>query len=197
MQSKSRIALRVLWMGISCLGACTLGACARSTAIPVDYNSSVPGFRVYDVKPILIVNGQQTSIELIPNYNKAYAMQFTAFLAKNEFVVDVERGFIKKLQGTLDSTKFIELLQDVVKQLPALTGKAMSGSAEGGVQDRFQVYEFVFADDGTLVGLKPLIDQRDLLRVRTSRPPSVSLSSQVVPQIPDGSGDRPVPGTVQ
>jgi len=180
-------------IGVAAL-ALGLGACASVTAVPVDYNSSVPGVRVYDVKPILIVNGQQVAIELIPNYNKAYAMQFTAFLAKNEFTVDMERGFIRKLDGHLDSTKFIDLLQDIVKQIPALTGKAMSGSAEGGVQDRFQVYEFIFGDDGTLVGLKPLIKQRDLLRVRTAR---FSGGTTLAPVVPQGGNEPPTPGRVQ
>jgi hypothetical protein len=175
-----------------------LGACASATAVPVDYNSSVPGFRVYDVKPILIVNGQAVSIELIPNYNKAYAMQFTAFLAKNDFTVEMERGFIRKLDGKLDSTKFIDVLTELAKQIPALTGKAMSGTAEGGVQDRFQVYEFIFGDDGSLVGLRPLMNQRDLLHVRTTRLQGATTPAPVLPQpSPGGSGNGPTPGTVQ
>jgi len=183
---------------LACVVGLALGlaACATATAIPVDYNSTVPGFRVYDVKPILIVNGQSVTVELIPNYNKAYAMQFTAFLAKNDFTVEIEKGFIKKLDGKLDSTKFIELLQDVVKNFPQVA-KAMSGTTDGGVQDRFQVYEFVFGDDGSLVGLRPLIDRRDLLNVRTTRLQISNTPAPVVPQPSPGGGDRPTPGTVR
>src|SRR5262245_18123363 len=183
---------------LACVVGLALGlaACATATAIPVDYNSTVPGFRVYDVKPILIVNVQSVTGELIPNYNKAYAMQFTAFLAKNDFTVEIEKGFIKKLDGKLDSTKFIELLQDVVKNFPQVA-KAMSGTTDGGVQDRFQVYEFVFGDDGSLVGLRPLIDRRDLLNVRTTRLQISNTPAPVVPQPPPGGGDRRTPGTVR
>ena len=187
-----------LWRPFASIAVCfCLAACAYATAVPVDYNSNKDGFRVYDVKPILIVNGQNISIELIPNYNKAYAVQFGAFLAKQDFTLDIQKGFITKLDSKQDSTAIIPLLQDIVKGLP-LGGvpKAMSGEVQGGIQDRFQVYEFVFSDDGSLVGLKPLIDQSDLLRVKTqtlSFGAGPSQQTQVAPQTTP-AGPRPSPG---
>ena len=187
-----------LWRPFASIAVCfCLAACAYATAVPVDYNSNKDGFRVYDVKPILIVNGQNISIELIPNYNKAYAVQFGAFLAKQDFTLDIQKGFITKLDSKQDSTAIIPLLQDIVKGLP-LGGvpKAMSGEVQGGIQDRFQVSEFVFSDDGSLVGLKPLIDQSDLLRVKTqtlSFGAGPSQQTQVAPQTTP-AGPRPSPG---
>jgi hypothetical protein len=188
--------IRRLTAAASC--AVVLSACAYSTAIPVHYsNTTTPGFRVYDLKPILIVNGQQITVDFIPNFNKAYAMQFGAFIAKNDFTVEMSKGYITKLDGKLDSTAIVPLLQELVKTLgPALTGKGMSGGAEGGVQDRFQVYEFVFDDDGNLVGLRPLINPRELLHVRTSRLTGGS-NPTVVQQPSTGGGGTPSPGTVQ
>ncbi len=179
--------------------ALVLSACAYSTAIPVDFsNTTTPGFRVYDIKQILIVNGQTITVDLIPNYNKAYAMQFGAFIAKNDYTVEMSRGYITKLDGKLDSTAIVPLLQDLVKTFgPALTGKGMSGGAEGGVQDRFQVYDFVFDDDGNLVGLRPLIDPRELVRVKTTRLTGASNATVVPQQTPSSGGGTPTPGTVQ
>jgi hypothetical protein len=176
------------------VSAVVLAACASATAVPVSYDSSVSGFRIYDVKPILVVNGQNSSIELIPNYNKAYAVQFSAFLAKQDFTLDVERGMLKKLDSKQDSTAAIVLLQDLLKQVaPALTGKAMSGTVEGGTENRFQVFEFVFADDGNLVELRPLIAPRDLLNVRTTRLAGGTTVTRVVPQA-GSSGTIPALG---
>lgn len=185
---------RVAQVAVQILAAFALAACASATAVPVSYDSSVQGFRIYDVKPILIVNGQNTSIELIPNYNKAYAVQFSAFLAKQDFTLDVERGMLKKLDSKQDSTAAIVLLQDLLKQVaPALTGVAMSGKVEGGTENRFQVFEFVFADDGNLVGLRPLVAPRDLLNVRTTKLTGGTTTTKVAPQA-GSSGTIPVPG---
>src|SRR6266849_5128356 len=148
-----------LWRPFASIAACLcLAACAYATAVPVDYNSNKDGFRVYDVKPILIVNGAAISIELIPNYNKAYAVQFGAFLAKQDFTLDIQKGFITKLDSKQDATAIIPFIVDLVKNIAPGLPKAMSGEAPGGIQDRFQVYEFVFDDNGSLIALRPLVN---------------------------------------
>jgi hypothetical protein len=179
---------RVFVLSATCL---CLGACAYATAIPVDYNSKKDGFRVYDLKPILVVNGEQISVEMIPNYNKAYAVQFGAFLAKQDLKLTLDRGAITSLDGTSDATAAVQLLQDIVKGvLPAATGKAMSGPIKGGLKDNFQVYEFVFADNGSLIGLRPLLDPLDKGRLipipttSTAAPPAGGGGS--APQPPSG-----------
>jgi len=189
-----------LWRPFASVAVCfCLAACAYATAVPVDYNSNKDGFRVYDVKPILIVNGQQITVELVPNYNKAYAVQFGAFLAKQDFTLDIQKGFITKIDSKQDSTAIIPLLQDIVKSLPLSGGKVMSGEVQGGVQDRFQVYDFVFSDDGSLIALRPLLDQSELLRVKTQSTQGLTFgagqpqTNQVAPQTTP-AGPKPSPG---
>src|SRR6266851_1161398 len=94
-----------LWRPFASIAVCfCLGACAYATAVPVDYNSNKDGFRVYDVKPILIVTNAAITVQLIPNYNKAYAVQFGAFLARQEFGFEANMGFITKLTSVQDAT---------------------------------------------------------------------------------------------
>jgi|ERR1051326_5707793 hypothetical protein len=177
---------RLFVLSATCL---CLGACAYATAIPVDYNSKKDGFRVYDMKPILIVNGQQIAVELIPNYNKAYAVQFGAFLAKQDFSMEIEKGFIKKLDSKQDSTAIIPLLQEIAKNALPGVGKAMAGETKGGIANHFQVYEFVFSDSGSLIGLRPLLpgETGALLRVPTT--------SLIPEPSPAPGGGPPPPGT--
>jgi hypothetical protein len=153
-----------LWRPFVCIAAgLLLGACAYATAIPVDYNSNKDGFRVYDMKPILIVNNNLFSVEFIPNYNKAYAVQFGAFLAKQKLILKIEKGFITNIDSDQDATAVVALIQDLVKtQLPQ--GGGMSGvTQEGGIKDRFQVYDFVFDDFGNLIALRPLIRRDEMV----------------------------------
>ena len=159
--------------------------CAYVTAVPVKPGDRISGVRVYDVRPLLVVSGASTEIKLVPNYNRAYAMQFGAFLAKNEFKMTLKDGMISQLDANLDTTEFIKLLTAIVDKLPT-PGQALSGDARvaGGVQDRFQVYDIVFDNDGNLVGLKPLIYTDELRSLKTTQ---VAPSPRVIQQDP-GSG---------
>lgn len=156
--------------------------CAYVTAVPVKPGSNIAGIRIYDVKPILVVSGSSTEVKIVPNYNRAYALRFGAFLAKNNVDVTLQNGIPSQIKAEMDTTKFIDLLEKVVDKLPA--GLGLSGEApRAGVQDRFQVYDIVFDDQGNLVGLRPLIAHADLLKVKTTPPMSQgSNGAAVVPQ---------------
>ena len=165
-----------------------LSNCAYVTAVPAPPGSNVEGIRIYDVKPILIVTETSTTVNLVPNYNRAYALKFGAFLAKSNTEFDWEGGFIKKITADQDSTAFVDLLKEAVKQFgPALTGAAHATHEGGGATSRFGVYDFVFDDEGNLTGLRPLLQERDLGR----RPPKPTVAVGVPPP-PSGN-----PGTPQ
>lgn len=53
--------------------------CAYVTAVPAKPGSNVQGIRIYDVKPILIVSSGAPKVEIVPNYNRAYARCSSAF----------------------------------------------------------------------------------------------------------------------
>jgi hypothetical protein len=164
--------------------------CAYVTAVPAPPGSKVSGIRIYDVKPILIVNGQAADIRLVPNYNRAYALQFGAFLAKNDFQAKFDQGFVSEVHANMDSTEFIKFLSDLLKTIePA---NALSGPADkqpnGGLENRFQVYDIVFDDDGNLHSLRPLIKKHELLDVETTK------VTQFVVAAPELAGQTQGPG---
>lgn len=177
--------------------AATLGGCAYVTAVPAPPGSNVSGIRIYDHKPLLIVNGENVTVEMVPNYNRAYALQFGAFLAKNNFEASIANGQITNVKANMDSTEFIKVLTALIEKLPA-PGQGFSGPApktpSGGIQDRFQVYDIVFDNDGNLVGLRPLVSQADLLHVKTTRP-TVIQPPAVTPQ-PNPGGGTITPGPI-
>lgn len=178
-----RAASRVAVLALVTLTGLAPAGCAYVTAVPVKPGDRISGLRVYDVKPLLVVSGQNTEIKIVPNYNRAYAMQFGAFLAKNEFKMTLKDGIVSQLDANLDSTEFITLLAKIVDKVP-VPGQGLSDQrTAGGVQDRFQVYDIVFDDHGNLVGLKPLIFTDDLRPLKTTQ---VAPASQTIPQ--EGTG---------
>lgn len=135
--------------------------CASTTAIPVSPGDNVtPGIRVYDRKPILLVFNKGATIEFIPNYNRGYALQFTAFLAKNDVKTVYEAGGLKSLDTNLDSTEFVKLLTTIASGLIGAPGGGATNKAtsagETGAGPLRAVYEFEFSDAGDFVGLRRL-----------------------------------------
>jgi hypothetical protein len=163
--------------------------CAYVSAVPVKPGSKVSGIRIYDVKPLLIVNGQTTELAYVPNYNRAYALQFGAFLAKNDFNAKMANGLLTEVTANMDTTAFIGfLIKALDKAVPGTSVSGEGQAAIGGVEDRFQVYDIVFDDDGNLIGLQPLIDQTELLRLKTTKA-RVGSTATVVPQPGAGGGE--------
>ena len=179
------------------LGVAGLGSgCAYVTAQPVKPGDRINGIRVYDVKPLLVVTGESVKVEMIPNYNRAYALRFGAFLAKNHFQANMTSGVLSSVNADMDTTAIIDLLKTLAQKIPeGFSGQASPG-AKGGLKDRFQVYEIVFDDDGNLVGLRPLVVEQQLLKVKTSAPAQgFSGGGTVVVQQPGSAVVVPQPGS--
>jgi hypothetical protein len=174
---------------IAALFGSFLSACAYVTAVPVGKDSPVEGIRIYDMKPLLVVTGNQVTVQLVPNPNKAYALRFGSFLAKHHFKADFNGGFLTKIDSEQDSTEFISFLKDLLKKLPNATnpqGAGISGT-NAGAPERFQIYDLVFDDAGNLLGLKPLVGPQQLIKV----PPAnriVSQQSAPQPTVVQSSG---------
>lgn len=136
-----------------------LGAgCAYVTAQPVKPGDRINGIRIYDVKPLLVVSGESVSLQFVPNYNRAYALRFGAFLAKNDFQAAMSNGVLTSVHANMDTTAIIELLKTLADKIPVgPAGANAAARTAGGVKDRFQVYDIVFDDDGNLVALRPLL----------------------------------------
>ena len=150
-------------VGVTALVAmlCVAGSgCAYVTAQPVKPGDKINGIRIYDVKPLLVVSGDNVTMQYVPNYNRAYALRFGAFLAKNDFEASVSNGILTTVKANMDSTEFIKVLTALIEKLPS-PGEGFSGprapASPGGIKDRFQVYDIVFDDDGNLVALRPLL----------------------------------------
>lgn len=178
--------------------------CAYVTAQPVKPGDRINGIRVYDVKPLLVVTGESVTVQMVPNYNRAYALRFGAFLAKNHFQAAMNNGVLTSVNANLDSTDFIEVLTALIDKLPGPESLAEPASPKsgGGIKDRFQVYDIVFDQDGNLVGLRPLLVTPNMLHVKTASAAGTGAGgATVVPQPTggdSGSGSGGVtPGPVQ
>lgn len=168
------------------LGTASVPAgCAYVTAQPVKPGDRINGIRIYDVKPLLVVSGDNVTIQMVPNYNRAYALRFGAFLAKNDFEASVSNGILTTVKANMDSTDFIKVITALIEKVPG-PAKGFSGPGDkeppGGIKDRFQVYDIVFDDDGNLVGLKPLLVTPDLMHVKTATRDGPARGPLVFPQ---------------
>ena len=188
-------------IGAALLGALAVAAlgsgCAYVTAQPVKPGDRINGIRVYDVKPLLVVTGETVKLELVPNYNRAYALRFGAFLAKNHFKANMTNGVLTGVDAAMDTTALVEVLKTLADKIPVGFSGAAGAGTTGGIKDRFQIYEIIFDYDGNLVGLKPLLAEHNLLRVRTSARATAtgfSGSTVVVPQAGGGAVVVPQPG---
>jgi hypothetical protein len=137
----------LMYVGTSCVG------CAYVNVVPLKSNDRITrGLRVFEVKPLLFV-GQTVEVKLVPNTSKAYAVNFGAFLAKNDFSIQIENGMVKQLDSTLDTTAIIDLLKAIAeKVIPA----ASTASGPPLTTAPVQVFEFVFDREGNLIALKPI-----------------------------------------
>lgn len=168
--------------GLCC--ALALAGCANVSAVPVKPNSPVAGIRIYDVKPLLVVSGDNVSLLMVPNYNRAYALKFSTFLAKNDFEATFQNGFLASIKSHQDTTAVALALIKLVEETAKLGGggKAFADTA-GGSGNRFGIYDIVFDHDGNIIGLQPLVSDRTLMKVPTS-------GSVVVPPPPAGAAGQ-------
>lgn len=138
------------------------GGCAWTTAVAVDPNNpQSDGFVYYACKPLVVLSGGQISITYVKNPNRAYAVRFGAFLAKNHAQVTFNQDCgITEVDTNMDSTSIIPLLQELAKA--ALTTTPVAGAPNGTV---VQVYDVVFDDVGEVIELRPLIKSKQLVHV--------------------------------
>jgi hypothetical protein len=171
--------------------------CAYVTAQPVKPGDKINGIRIYDVKPLLVVSGDNVTIQMVPNYNRAYALRFGAFLAKNHFQAGISNGILTTVNANMDSTAIIELLKVLAEKIPEGFSGPAAPATPGGIKDRFQVYDIVFDDEGNLVGLKPLLIEHNLLRVKTASVAQGFSGGGPVPQPQPPPGGGVTPGPIQ
>ena len=180
------------------MAAALTAGCAYVTAVPRKPGERISGIPIYDVKPLLVVTGENVQVQIVPNYNRPYALRFGAFLAKNNFEASMQNGILTTVKADMDSTEFIKLLTALVNKLPDAKGFSGpdGGASAGGIKDRFQVYDIVFDDEGNLVGLRPLLDQPNLLKVKTATRTVVPPPTQAEQGGAGGDGIRtgPIPG---
>lgn len=141
---------------IAGLGLLALSGCAYNTAeriVPGD--TETDGVRVYDCKPLVLIQDGALSIIYVPDPSRATALQFGAFLAKNETSIEFgEHCGIKKIDSKQDSTDALKIIEAALNKVP--TRGFVGGAESGAVGGRAELYEIVFDADGGIVGLKPV-----------------------------------------
>lgn len=178
-----------------CAGAAmsAISGCAYVTAQPVKPGDKVNGIRYYDVKPLLVVSGQNVTVQYVPNYSRGYALRFGAFLAKNDFEANVGNGVLTSVKANMDTTALVDLLKTVADKIPVGFSGPPAPATPGGVVNRFQVYDLVFDDAGNLTGLKPLVKKETLLTLETAG--GGGGGATVAPQPKPTTPENPAPVT--
>lgn len=171
-------------------------ACAYVTAVPAPPGAPVEGVRIYDVKPLLVVTGNQVTVLLVPNYNRAYALRFGSFLAKHDFTVEMQNGMISKIASNQDTTTvaiaIVNMITKAVETGNSIAdafSKKSDASVPGG---RLQVFDIVFDDVGNIVSLRPLVADRQLLRTPAT---AAGGATMIPPALPNaGAGGAAAAG---
>lgn len=172
-----------------------LSACASASFKPYDkYDTTTPGIRIPERKPLVVLMGNTVSIQWVCNNDRGQAMQFGSFLAKHHMKVNFDGcGGIDTLDSEQDSTevplKLIEFINEAAKTAFA-PGTGTSGRTETTHEGNlaFQIFDVRFGYDGT-VTLQPLVKPGDVLRIDTG-------TGVVSGTVPLGSvgGDTAIPG---
>lgn len=139
--------------------ALTLAAgCAWTSVKPVDHaDRAEPGLRIYDPKPLLVVTSESASIVYVPDFERAYRVEFGAVLSKNNVTVKTSQGTLTDLGSQLDTTAPLTVVQNLgqtaLEQLPKL--KALGADVSGTIPGQAGVYELVY-DKGRFAGFRRL-----------------------------------------
>jgi hypothetical protein len=140
-----------------------LSACSYTTATRVLPGEDPRGFIYYECKPLLVVSGSTVSVTYVKNPSKAYAVQFGVFLAKNDVTIAFDKDCgVTSVKSTMDSTDILKLFETIADKVLPAAQKSVAGEA---AQSTVQIYDIVFDDAGEIVSLRPLVNQRSLIRV--------------------------------
>ena len=131
---------------LCCVLALFLSSCSGTRIVPVSqYDTVTEGLRICENKAVILVTPSSFQISFIPNRSRMYAVQFFAFLSKNDTTLQLDNGcVVKQADVKLDTTAIIGLLQDALKKLPdvaAATAPAASTKLSA-------MYEIDFDEEG-------------------------------------------------
>lgn len=132
--------------------------CAWTTVEPIKADDrKTEGFRYFDPKPLLVVTDTNTQIVYVPNYSKAYAVRFGAFLAKHDMKLTIADGaFFKEIDDKQDPTEFIKGLVALGQDALKAASSAAKAAADATAGQLVSIYEFEFDEFGNIKGLHQL-----------------------------------------
>ena len=140
-----------------------LSACAYTTATRVLPGEDPRGFIYYECKPLLVVSGSTVSAIYVKNPNKAYAVQFGEFLAKNDVNITFDKDCgVTNVQSKMDSTDVLKLIENIAAKVLPSSQKTAAGETS---QSTVQIYDIVFDEAGEIISLRPLVKRSSLIDV--------------------------------
>jgi hypothetical protein len=155
----NRIAALVTSMAtVTVLVVLTVSGCAWVSVKPIPGSDlTTKGFRYYDAKPLLVVTDTNTQVIFVPNYSRAYAVRFGAFLAKHDFKLTIADGvFFKEVDDEQDPAEFLKGLVTLGQEALKAASSAAKAASDPVGGKLVAIYEFEFNDRGDIVGLRDL-----------------------------------------
>jgi hypothetical protein len=120
-------------------------------------DTTTPGYRFYEAAPAVLAGCEETKIVYLPDRSRGYAAQPRAWLAKNDYELNLENGMLTKTRGSLDTTALLSFLSDVGSEAIKAAGTLSALSAEaGGARREARLYVIEFDDGGLISGLRPI-----------------------------------------
>jgi hypothetical protein len=162
--------LQLVKLALGLAALLLLAACASASFKPVGpHDTKTQGLRIPERKPLVVLMGNNVSVQWVCNYNRAQALQFGSFLAKHHMVVEFDScGGVEKIDSNQDSTAIpLELIKVIngVAERAFAPGKATSSTSNTGIL-AFQIFDVRFDHDGN-VTLVPQVRPGDVLRLDT------------------------------
>jgi len=133
--------------------------CAYTTAVPVGYTDrTTEGVRVYDPQMLLVVTCENVQVTAVPDYQRGYALQAKAYLAKNEATFKTTEGLLGEVDTKLDTTGLLSLLQGLGETALEQAGNlaALGASVSGSLKGMEGVWLLRVDDYGAVADLRQL-----------------------------------------
>jgi hypothetical protein len=101
---------RVFIFFIGILAVLSFFGCAMVSTHKADLTKGPDGIRVFPQRVYLVITDEQTTFVYLPDYGQAYDVKPITIFAKNNFLIEIENGQIKKLSSDEDTPALLTFL---------------------------------------------------------------------------------------
>lgn len=141
--------------------AVSLAGCAYVNGDAIEPGQPRPdGIIIATQKPLIVVEGGEMRVELIPNTDQSYALRFGAFLANNDIEVSLNpNGTLKSVNADLSSEAALDEIGETIGSLglKSIANPVDSGGLDSSSKAKpLEIFDVVFGPNGSIHCLRQL-----------------------------------------